>query len=430
MANTTYIPPPNDFETESRHAHTALFGFLGLLAAYGLAASGFDASAMARGLGAIIVSPDILINDYASIAGIGPAFVNSALCVLVAMGILRLSRVAVSGPVIAAIFTIAGFALFGKNIANIWPGILGAWLYSVASHRPFGENIIVALFGTALAPLSSEVAFGLGIQSPWNIVFAITVGAVAGFLISPIARHALDFHRGYNLYNIGFAAGLIGTVAMSGLKAFGVPLAGGFHWAVLGPLPVLPYLGAFFVALIVAGMIIDPGWLSSYRRLLSSPGRLVSDFVRFYGLGASFVNMGVMGLLASGVVLAIGGSWNGPVIGGVLTLVGFSAFGKHPRNVLPPMFGAAAMAVVSNYGIDKPASQLAVLFASTLAPISGEYGPVAGFAAGMTHLVLVQVVGTLHGGLNLYNNGFAGGLTAGLFLPVLEWLREWRRHEV
>ncbi|MBU0928220.1 MAG: DUF1576 domain-containing protein [Spirochaetes bacterium] len=430
MTYIPYEPPPNDFEMESRHARAALFGFLGFLLAFGLAASRFDLLTIARGLGAVIVSPDILINDYASIAGMGPAFVNSALCVFVAICIIRLSRVAVSGPVIAAVFTIAGFSLFGKNIVNIWPGIFGAWLYSIASRRPFGENIIVALFGTALAPLSSEVAFGLGIQAPWNVAVAVAVGAVAGFLISPIARHALDFHRGYNLYNIGFAAGLIGTVAMSGLSAFGVPLAGGFHWAVLGPLPVLPYLAAFFAALIIAGMILDPRWPAAYRRILSSPGRLVSDFVRYYGLGATFVNMGVMGLLASGVVLAIGGSWNGPVIGGVLTIVGFSAFGKHPRNVLPPMLGAAAMAVVSNYGIDKPASQLAVLFASTLAPVSGEYGPVAGFAAGMTHLVLVQVVGTLHGGLNLYNNGFAGGLTAGLFLPVLEWLREWRRHEV
>lgn len=430
MSNLAYEPPPNDFETESRHARTALLGFLGLLLAYGLAASRFDPSAIARGLRVIIVSPDILINDYASLAGLGPAFLNSALCVCVAIGILKASRVSVSGPAIAVVFTIAGFSLFGKNIANIWPGIVGAYLYSVASRRPFGENIIVALFGTALAPLSSEVAFGLGIQAPWNIALAVSVGAVVGFLISPIARHALDFHRGYNLYNIGFAAGLIGTVVMSGFKAFDITLAGGFHWAVLGPLPVLPGLATFFVALIVTGAIIDPGWPASYRRLLASPGRLVSDFVRYYGLGATFVNMGVMGLLSSGVVLAIGASWNGPIIGGVLTIVGFSAFGKHPRNVVPPMLGAIVMALVSDYGIDNPASQLAVLFASTLAPISGEYGPVAGFSAGMAHLLLVQVVGTLHGGLNLYNNGFAGGLTAGLFLPVLEWLREWRRHEI
>jgi hypothetical protein len=140
--------------------------------------------------------------------------------------------------------------------------------------------------------------------------------------------------------------------------------------------------------------------------------------------------MGIMGFLASGVMLAIGASWNGPMLGGLFTIVGFSAFGKHPRNALPPMLGAIAMAALSRHGIGSPGSQLAILFVTTVSPIAGEYGPIAGFAAGMLHFILVQVVGSLHGGLNLYNNGFAGGMTAGLLLPVLEWIREWRRHEV
>lgn len=400
------------------------------LLGFGLAASLFGHEAVPRGLAAIIVSPDILINDYFSIAGLGPAFINASLCVLVALILVWRAGITVSGPVLAAIFTIAGFSLFGKNMVNIWPGLLGAWLYARASRRPFGENILVALFGTALAPLASEVAFGFGIPVPLSLALAAIAGAVAGFLLAPVAKHVLDFHQGYNLYNIGFAAGFIGTVIMSALKAFGVPLSGGFHWAELGPSWSLPFLAAMFVSMIVAGIVIEPRWFEAYRRLLASPGRLVSDFVRYYGLGATLVNMGVMGLLASLAVLLIGGSWNGPVIGGILTITGFAAFGKHPRNALPPMAGAAAMAMLSRYGLEAPASQLAVLFASTLAPIAGEYGVIAGLVAGAVHLVLVQVVGGLHGGLNLYNNGFAGGLTAGLLLPVLEWLRQWRRHEV
>ena len=430
MAIFPYEPPLSSFETDVHHARVALSVFLGVLSVYGVAASGFDLHAIIRGLGAIIISSDILINDYASIAGLGPAFVNAALCVLVALSLLKLTRVSVSGPAIAAIFTIAGFSLFGKNIANIWPGILGACLYSFASRRPFSENIIVALFGTALAPLSSEVAFGLGLAAPWSLFVALLAGVVAGFILSPIARHVLDFHRGYNLYNTGFAAGFIGTITMSTLKALGVPLSGGFHWSVLGPSGTLPWLAAFFAALIIAGITLDPRWFKSYQRLLTSPGRLVSDFVRYYGLGATFVNMGVMGFIGSAIMLLIGASWNGPMLGGLLTIVGFSAFGKHPRNTLPPMLGAATMALMSTYGLGTPGSQLAVLFASTLGPIAGEYGTIAGFIVGMLHLVLVQVVGDLHGGLNLYNNGFAGGLAAGLFLPVLEWIREWRRHEV
>lgn len=430
MMSRTLEAPLSGFALESHRARQTLVWLSAFLAAFGVIKAGFNPGAILSGLGKIIVSPDILINDYMSVAGIGPALINSALCVLIAVGILRVAGVSVSGPLIAATFTIAGFALFGKNVANIWPGFLGSLLYSKFSKRPFGENVIVALFGTALAPLASELAFGLGIAFPWNGIIAVAAGAAAGFLLAPIARHVLDFHRGYNLYNTGFAAGFLGTVTMSGFKAAGVPLSGGFAWAELGPIHTLPYLAAFFVALAIAGIALEPRWAKAYAALIKSPGRLVSDFVRQFGMGATLINMGVMGLLASAVTLLIGGSWNGPVLGGILTIVGFSAFGKHPRNALPPMIGAAAMAIASRYGLDMPASQLAVLFASTLAPISGEYGPLAGFIAGCLHLVLVQVVGGLHGGLNLYNNGFAGGLTAGLFIPVLEWVREWRRHEV
>jgi hypothetical protein len=430
MATRQYELPPSSFDDDTRRGRAALSWFFVALFSFGLATTLFSHSALLGGLGTIIISPDILINDYVGIGGLGPAFLNSSLCVFVAIVLVRRANITVSGPVIAAIFTIAGFSLFGKNIANIWPGLLGAWLYARASHRPFGENILVALFGTALAPLASEVAFGLGIPVPWSIAVALAAGGLAGFLLAPVARHVLDFHQGYNLYNIGFAAGFIGTVIMSALKAFGVPLSGGFHWAELGPLQSLPYLALLFIAMIITGIITEPRWFEAYRRLLESPGRLVSDFVRYYGLGATLVNMGVMGLLASLIVVLIGGSWNGPVIGGILTITGFAAFGKHPRNAVPPMAGAAVMAILSRYGLGAPASQLAVLFASTLAPLAGEYGPAAGLAAGAVHLVLVQVVGGLHGGLNLYNNGFAGGLTAGLLLPVLEWLRQWRRHEV
>jgi len=36
---------------------------------------------------------------------------------------------------------------------------------------------------------------------------------------------------------------------------------------------------------------------------------------------------------------------------------------------------------------------------------------------------VVQYVGVLHAGFNLYNNGFAGGLVAGMLVPLFEALR-------
>ncbi|WP_185264893.1 DUF1576 domain-containing protein [Anaerocolumna cellulosilytica] len=48
---------------------------------------------------------------------------------------------------------------------------------------------------------------------------------------------------------------------------------------------------------------------------------------------------------------------------------------------------------------------ISVLFSTTLAPIAGNYGPVAGFLAGVFHMILVTNVGIIHGRINLYNNG-------------------------
>jgi hypothetical protein len=69
---------------------------------------------------------------------------------------------------------------------------------------------------------------------------------------------------------------------------------------------------------------------------------------------------------------------------------------------------------------------LAALFATTLAPLSGKFGPVVGVLAGMVHLTLVMRTAPWFAGFNLYNNGFAGGLTATLFVSLITWWSGWR----
>jgi hypothetical protein len=49
-----------------------------------------------------------------------------------------------------------------------------------------------------------------------------------------------------------------------------------------------------------------------------------------------------------------------------------------------------------------------------------------GIAAGFVHLSLVERSAAWHGGLDLYNNGFAGGLTATLFVAIIQWLKATR----
>lgn len=70
-----------------------------------------------------------------------------------------------------------------------------------------------------------------------------------------------------------------------------------------------------------------------------------------------------------------------------------------------------------------PGPLLAALFVLTLAPLAGEFGWGVGLIAGFLHLVMVERTGAWHLGVNLYNNGFAGGLTAAFLVAVIEWFR-------
>ena len=66
----------------------------------------------------IIKSPDYLITDYVEIAGVGGAFFNSGLLMLLFTMLLKLLKVNPTGVSIAAVMTIGGFALFGKNYST------------------------------------------------------------------------------------------------------------------------------------------------------------------------------------------------------------------------------------------------------------------------------------------------------------------------
>ena len=118
-------------------------------------------------------------------------------------------------------------------------------------------------------------------------------------------------------------------------------------------------------------------------------------------------------------MLAVGGDLNGPVIGAILTIVGFSAFGKHPRNIVPIMLGVFLGSLFKPFTAADPSILLAALFGTTLAPIAGRFGWHWGIVAGLVHSSAALSVGSLHAGLNLYNNGFAAGLVAAVLVPVI-----------
>jgi hypothetical protein len=139
--------------------------------------------------------------------------------------------------------------------------------------------------------------------------------------------------------------------------------------------------------------------------------------------------MGLTGTIAMAYILAVGGDLNGPVIGAILTIVGFAAFGKHPRNIWPIMIGVYLGSFAKPWNIDDPSILLAALFGTTLAPIAGRFGWHWGIVAGFLHSSAALSVGPVHAGLNLYNNGFAAGIVAAVLVPVIVAIRAITRPE-
>ena len=107
------------------------------------------------GLKAIVFSSGTLLTDYMALAGIGAAFVNSAVVLLIFLAVLTLARVPMNGSVLLTFGLMAGFSLFGKNIFNLWPILFGGWLSAKIRKVPFRSCATVVLMASTLGPLVS-----------------------------------------------------------------------------------------------------------------------------------------------------------------------------------------------------------------------------------------------------------------------------------
>lgn len=366
-----------------------------------------------QGWGRIILSPSILISDYMVIGGPGSAFVNAGVVGLIGLVLLTVTQTAISGPTIAAVFTMSGFALFGKNPFNILPLILGVYIYSRVKNEPFKAYIVVAMFGTALGPFVSQAIFGFGMP----VISGYLIGMVVGFLLPPLAPHLLHNHQGLSLYNLGFTAGIIGTIGLGLLKGFGFTPEPLLLWSVIHSDVLFTVFFVYFASMIVLGIYLKGTW-DGVKEIFKLNGALVTDFTLQAGFANTIINMGLVGFVGMGYIRLVGGVLNGPSMGAVLTMVGFAAFGKHPKNIIPIMVGVWLACQIKLPQPSEPGPLLAALFGTTLAPIAGNFGPLVGVAAGFVHLATALHVGVMHGGLSLYNNGLAGGLVATLVVAL------------
>ncbi|OPJ56801.1 DUF1576 domain-containing protein [Alkalithermobacter paradoxus] len=376
------------------------------------------------GLYNILTQTDILITDYIGVGGIGAAFVNAGTLTLMFILLLHVLKVTFNGASIASLFLIAGFGLFGKNLFNVWFIVLGVYFYSRVQGDKFSKHIYVSLFGTALAPIVSEIMFNYSLPVGYRAPLAVLVGVSVGFVLPPLATYLLRVHQGFNLYNIGFTAGIVGTIFVSVFKSFGYTPSPRLIWSSGNNLVLSSYLFAISISMIIAGFILNGKSFKGLDSIAKRSGRLVTDFALLDGFGATLINMGINGFISTLYVIIVKGDLNGPTIGGIFTVIGFGAFGKHYKNILPIFLGVFLGSIMKTWSLTDPAILLAALFGTALAPIAGEFGWKYGVLAGFIHSSVVLNVGVLHGGLNLYNNGFAAGIVAAVLIPIIEAFRK------
>lgn len=373
----------------------------------------------------ILQSPSHLLTDYMAVGGIGATFLNAGMLMLLASFVLWRRKQLLTGPIIAALFTLFGFSLFGKNLFNTIPITFGVYLYAKIEGLKFNTLTMNSLFGTALGPVVSYICFGIGLPFAKGFLISYAVGILIGMAIPALSASFLRFHQGYSLYNIGFTCGVIGLFIQGIFKSFYLEVKN-VNIVSKGNLQIAIIMYIFFFIVFALGFYLNGFSFKNLGNLLKNSGRAPSDFGNIYGRGVSMINMATLGIIYTTYVLLMNQPLNGPILGGIFTVFGFGIFGKHIKNVLPILVGTLIAYFLNIYDPHSVSATVTILFATNLAPVAGEYGIFAGMVAGFCHVSIVSSVGLLHGGLNLYNNGFSGGFVAATLVPIFEAIRNSR----
>lgn len=372
-----------------------------------------------HGLYKIILNRDVLLVDYLAIGGMGATFINAGLTTLFCIIIMYVSNTPITGPLIAAVITVLGFSFMGKNIVNVWPIFIGGFIYAKYKKLELKNVLVPVFFITTLAPVVTEIALGLKLNYMISIPLAIIIGILIGFVVTPMAGHMSKFHDGYNLYNIGFTGGVLGTLIASLLRGFGFILETQSILSTEYSIYMRNILIIISLLYILFGFLINRNSFNGYLNIFKHSGRFLTDFIDRFGFGLALINMGIMGLISVLYVILVMGVFNGPVVAGIITVIAFSAFGKNPINSIPIFIGVYIAASLKIFDVASTSMIIAALFGTTLAPIAGAYGTIAGVLAGFLHVSIVSNIISVHGGLSLYNNGFSGGIVAAIMAPIL-----------
>ena len=387
-----------------------------------------DLKEMFTGLGRICTVPAQLTKDYfkPELGSVSGAMLNFFLVSAVCCGLMFLPEAKVTGATVLAFFLTIGFCSWGMNILNIIPLMLGVFVYSLIKRQPFGKFINFAMFSTAVSPLITHVLFYYPVMGDaphltvLGVALALVIGVVVGCSMPALCAHSPGFHKGYDLYNAGPAAGFLCFLLYAILhKTLGIEAPaiaatlGDGHRAFANTFCIV-----CFVLTLICGIVINGG-VKGYGRLFMDSG-YKSDFTAKYAPGVCLMNVGIYGLFILLYYNLIGATFTGTTMGVVFCMLCCCCNGATPFNVFPIMIGYWLASLFGVTAINAQGIVVGLCFASGLAPITGEYGIIAGIVAGILHYCLVTSVPAIHGGFNLYNGGFTAGIVCFIYVPILE----------
>ena len=176
-----------------------------------------DLKEMLPGLRRICLMPAQLTKDYfkPEIGSISGTMLNYFLVGAVCCALMFLPEATVNGGTVLAYFLTLGFCSYGMNILNIIPLMLGVAVYALIRKQPFGKFLNFYMFATAVSPIITQVLFYYPVvgETPHmtllGVVLALVIGVVVGCSMPALCAHSPGFHKGYDLYNAGPAAGFL-----------------------------------------------------------------------------------------------------------------------------------------------------------------------------------------------------------------------------
>ena len=383
-----------------------------------------DLSETLQGFWRILSSPAQLTMDYFKLGTVGGTFVNVGLTGLGTVLVFALSGFALNGVSLMAFFLTIGFSFFGMNFLNIWPCILGTFLFTRVAKVPFKTQVNIAVFATSLAPFVSEGMWRHpAVESmAARIIFGVLLGVICGFMMPVLCMHSPNLHKGYSLYNAAAVAGFIGVFLFSFLfraTGFEIPTntdIGDSQAQIVNAFALLTS-----ATMITAGYILNSQSFRAFWDLLTQSSAFRCDFTNSHGMAVTMINTGVFGIFVTGYYNAIGASLTGPTAGSIICLLAVTSCGTHVLNMLPIMLGYALASTFCAFDLTTQAIVVGLCFAAALSPIPSRYGSLTGVLAGMMHAIMVTTIVTFHGGLCLYNGGFTAGITAIILVPFLEF---------